>query len=106
MSQGSTTPSDFESAFQKYQTGMEIILEGAKAETGKTPKGVIWTKNKAKLYHYEPTPENVVPVPIQLVYALINRPYVLDLIPGNSLADYLVGRGFDVHRLDWRTPAD
>jgi len=106
MSQGSTTPSDFESAFQKYQTGMEIILEGAKAETGKTPKEVIWTKNKAKLYHYEPTAEKEFPVPILLVYALINRPYVLDLMPGNSLVEYLVGRGFDVYMLDWGTPGD
>src|SRR5260221_13055518 len=103
MSQGSTTPSDFESAFQKYQTGMEIILEGAKAETGKTPKEVIWTKNKAKLYHYEPTAENEFPVPILLVYALINRPYVLDLIPGKSLGGDVVGRGFVLCLLAWGT---
>src|SRR5258708_34438695 len=106
MSQGSTTPSDFESAFQKYQTGMEIILEGAKAETGKTPKEVIWTKNKAKLYHYEPTAENEFPGPILLVYALVNRPYGRDLIPGKSLVEYLVGRGFDVYMLDWGRPGD
>src|SRR5258708_12371613 len=101
MSQGGRTPSDVESAFQKYQTGMEIILEGAKAETGKTPKEVIWTKNKAKLYHYEPTAEKEFPVPILLVYALINRPYVLNLMPGNSLVEYLVAPRFHVYLLYW-----
>src|SRR5260221_2241301 len=106
MSQGSTTPSDFESTFQKYQTGMEIILEGAKAETGKTPKEVMWTKKKAKLYNYERTAENEFPVPILLVYALINRPYVLDLMPGNSLVEYLVGGDFDVYMLDWGPQGD
>jgi len=106
MSQKKTTQSDFESAIKKYRTGMQIILEGAKADTGQTPKEVIWTKNKAKLYHYEPKVEKRYPVPILMIYALINRPYVLDLMPGNSLVEYLVGKGFDVFMLDWGTPGD
>lgn len=107
MSQNTTpTHPDFESALNKYRMGMQIILEGAKAETGQTPKEVVWTKNKARLYHYEPTARDEYPVPILLVYALINRPYVLDLMPGNSLVEYLVGQGFDVYMLDWGIPGD
>ena len=105
MSQSSAI-SDFESALNRYRMGMQIILEGAKAETGQTPKAVIWTKNKAKLYHYEPTVEKRFRVPVLLVYALINRPYVLDLMPGNSFVEYLVGHGFDVYMLDWGIPGD
>ena len=97
---------DLESVFQKYRKGMQIMLEGARAETGQTPKEVIWTKNKAKLYRYEPTVEKRFPVPILLVYALINRSYVLDLMPGNSFVEFLVGQGFDVYMLDWGTPGD
>jgi class III poly(R)-hydroxyalkanoic acid synthase PhaC subunit len=41
-----------------------------------------------------------------LVYALILRPYKLDLIPGNSLVEYLVSEGFDVYLLDWGIPGD
>jgi polyhydroxyalkanoate synthase len=96
----------FEEALKKYRTGMQIILEGAKADTGQTPKEVVWTKNKARLYHYEPTAQDEYPVPILLVYALINRPYVLDLMPGNSLVEFLVGKGFDVYMLDWGVPGD
>ncbi len=106
MSQKKTTQSDFESAIKKYRTGMQIILEGAKADTGQTPKEIIWTKNKAKLYRYEPKVEKRYPVPLLMIYALINRPYVLDLMPGNSLVEYLVGKGFDVFMLDWGTPGD
>ncbi|MDP9379300.1 MAG: class III poly(R)-hydroxyalkanoic acid synthase subunit PhaC [Chloroflexota bacterium] len=93
-------------AYDKYLEGMRIIMEGARAETGQTPKEVIWTKNKAKLYRYEPSAEKRYPVPILLVYALINRPYVLDLMPGNSLVEYLVNEGFDVYMLDWGIPGD
>jgi polyhydroxyalkanoate synthase len=97
---------DVESTLKKFKTGMRIILDGAKAETGQTPKEVIWTKNKAQLYHYISPVEKRFPVPILLVYALINRPYVLDLMPGNSLVEYLVSKGFDVYMLDWGTPGD
>jgi polyhydroxyalkanoate synthase len=96
----------FEEALKKYRTGMQIMLEGAKAETGQSPKEVIWTKNKARLYHYEPAGQQIYPVPLLLVYALINRSYVLDLMPGNSLVEFLVGKGFDVYLLDWGTPGD
>jgi polyhydroxyalkanoate synthase len=97
---------DIEGTLKKFKMGMRIILDGAKAETGQTPKEVIWTKNKAQLYHYVSPVEKRFPVPILLVYALINRPYVLDLMPGNSLVEYLVGKGFDVYMLDWGTAGD
>jgi polyhydroxyalkanoate synthase subunit PhaC len=99
-------PRSMEQALEKYTTGMQIITEGARAETGQTPKEVIWTRNKAKLYRYEPAIEKRYRVPVLLVYALINRPYVLDLMPGNSLVEYLVGQGFDVYMLDWGIPGD
>ncbi len=79
-----TVPADVENFFDKYSRGMKIVVEGAQADTGQTPKETIWTKNKAKLYHYAPAAEKKHPVPILMVYALINRPYILDLMPGNS----------------------
>lgn len=98
--------SDIESFYAKYMEGVGIQRDGAKIETGKTPKEVIWTKNKARLYHYEPAREKRFPVPILLIYALINRSYVLDLTPGNSLVEYLTNQGFDIYLLDWGTPGD
>jgi polyhydroxyalkanoate synthase subunit PhaC len=92
--------------FEKYQEGMRIVLEGAHIQTGLTPKEVIWTKNKAQLYHYIPTREKRFAVPILCVYALINRCYILDLMPSYSLVEYLVNQGFDVYLLDWGTPGE
>src|SRR5215211_5385511 len=99
-------PADVENFFDKYSRGMRIVVEGAQADTGQTPKATVWTKNKAKLYRYEPEKPKKYPVPILIVYALINRSYVLDLIPGNSFIEYLVGEGFDVYMLDWGIPGD
>ena len=92
----------------RYAAGWRALLEGPRAATGQSPKEVIWTRNKAQLYHYIPTATTSerFPVPILLVYALINRPYILDLMPGNSLVEYLVGQGFAVYLLDWGIPGD
>jgi polyhydroxyalkanoate synthase len=87
--------------FRKYATGTQLIVHGAQVEVGLTPKEVIWTKNEAKLYRYEPSHQKEFPVPVLIVYAPILRPYILDLVPGNSFVEYLLGEGFDVFLLDW-----
>jgi polyhydroxyalkanoate synthase len=71
-----------------------------------TPKEVVWTLNKAKLYHYIPQvpKEQRHPVPLLLVFALMNRPYILDLRPGASFVEYMVKQGYDVYLLDWGAP--
>jgi polyhydroxyalkanoate synthase len=43
-------------------------------------------------------------VPILLVFALINRPEIFDLRPGNSFVEFLLDEGFDVFLVDWGIP--
>jgi polyhydroxyalkanoate synthase len=90
--------------FDAARRGARILLEGANIRTGLSPKTLIWSRNKARLYRYVATAERRFRVPVLLVYALINRPYVLDLLPGNSFVEYLVAQGFDVYLLDWGAP--
>lgn len=77
-----------------------------KAAIAQTPKEVVWTLNKAKLYRYTP----VVPaderhaVPLLLVFALMNRPSIMDLRPGHSFVEFMVKQGYDVFLLDWGVP--
>lgn len=73
---------------------------------GQTPKEVIWTLNKARLYRYVPAvpADRRYSVPLFLVFALIKRPYIFDLRPGNSFIEYMVKQGFDVYLIDWGVP--
>ena len=88
------------------QTRALVRVTTSRASIGQTPKEVIWTLNKARLYHYIP----VVPaeqrhkVPLLLVFALMNRPTILDLRPGHSFVEYMVKQGYDVYLLDWGAP--
>ncbi|MCA1738666.1 MAG: class III poly(R)-hydroxyalkanoic acid synthase subunit PhaC [Actinobacteria bacterium] len=99
-------PPEIEDTLEKYAEGARTMLEETRAHTGQTPREVVWAKNKARLYRYEPSAGKKYPVPILMVYALINRPYVLDLLPSNSLIEYLTSEGFDVYLLDWGVPGD
>lgn len=42
--------------------------------------------------------------PLVLCYALVNRPWILDLAPGSSLIEALVAQGFSVYLIDWGQP--
>ncbi|MDQ3428625.1 MAG: alpha/beta fold hydrolase, partial [Actinomycetota bacterium] len=89
---------------RKYATGTHVLLKEVGVETGITPREVVWSRNKARLYRYRRPGEGVGkrrPVPVLLVYGFVLKPYVLDLVPGNSLVEYLVGEGFDVYMLDF-----
>ncbi|CAA9386815.1 MAG: Polyhydroxyalkanoic acid synthase [uncultured Rubrobacteraceae bacterium] len=91
---------------RKYATGTHVLLQEIGIETGLTPGEVVWSRNKARLYRYRRPGEGSGvgerrPVPVLLVYGFVLKPYVLDLVPGNSLVEYLVGEGFDVYMLDF-----
>ena len=75
-------------------------------QVGQTPRTLIWKKNKARLYRYNRSIETPVKyrTPLLMVYALINKPYILDLLPGRSFIEYLVKQGVDIYLLDWGTP--
>jgi polyhydroxyalkanoate synthase subunit PhaC len=72
--------------------------------TGTSPKDVVWTRNKTTLFRYRPSAPRVHVTPVLLVYALINKPYILDLRPDNSFVGHLLDDGYDVLLLDWGTP--
>ncbi|SEV81856.1 class III poly(R)-hydroxyalkanoic acid synthase subunit PhaC [Natrinema salifodinae] len=72
---------------------------------GQTPSEVVYEENKLELLHYEPMTEEQHDVPILIVYALINKPYILDLQPDRSVVQTLLEAGFDVYLIDWGEPS-
>lgn len=77
-----------------------------KVAIAQTPKELIWTLNKAKLYRYVPVlpAEKRHRIPLVLVFALMNRPYILDLRPGHSFVQFMIEQGYDLYLLDWGEP--
>jgi len=80
-----------------------VILTAADAPIGQTPRDVVWTHRGTTLYRYRSDVRQH-PVPVLLVFALINRPDIFDLRPGSSFVEFLLGEGFDVFLVDWGVP--
>jgi polyhydroxyalkanoate synthase len=89
---------------EKFSNFTKVVT--SKVPIAQTPKELVWTLNKAKLYRYVPVvpKEKRHPVPLLMVFALMNRPYILDLRPGHSFVEFMVKNGYDLYLLDWGTP--
>jgi polyhydroxyalkanoate synthase subunit PhaC len=71
---------------------------------GVTPKETIHASGTLKLHHYRPLADSVYRVPVLVVTSLVNQPYILDLVPGQSMVEHLLRQGFDVYLIEWGRP--
>jgi polyhydroxyalkanoate synthase subunit PhaC len=69
-----------------------------------TPGSVILRTPVFELIQYRPSTATVRQVPLLIVPPVINKFYVMDLAPGRSMVEYLVGAGFQVFMISWRNP--
>lgn len=91
----------------KSLTNLLSLATRPRPQVGGTPADVVWEENKWRLLRYRARPEGLkYQTPLLLVPSLINRHYVLDLMPGKSFAEFMVKQGFDVFCIDWGTPSD
>jgi polyhydroxyalkanoate synthase subunit PhaC len=94
---------DVERSVLRARNGVRYVRGASKPKVGATPKETIWQREKAQLWRYQGGTVRYGP-PILIVHSLVSRSYILDLRPGNSAVEYLVGAGFDVFMLDWGVP--
>ncbi len=81
------------------------VLTTPDAAIGQTPRETVWTHRGTTLYRYR-SAQREHPIPVLLVFALINRPEIFDLRPGASFVEFLLEQGFDVFLLDWGVPGE
>ncbi|HSQ08016.1 MAG TPA: alpha/beta fold hydrolase, partial [Chromatiaceae bacterium] len=90
---------------RKLGQGMDNLINAGPIDTGVSPREVVYTEDKLVLYRYT-TPEGVTPrpVPLLIVYALVNRPYMTDIQENRSTIKGLLATGQDVYLIDWGYP--
>jgi polyhydroxyalkanoate synthase len=84
---------------------LAALVGRGRPPVGTTPADVVHTENKLRLLRYTRKGEARFRSPVLIVPSLINRHYVLDLLPGQSFVEYLVEQGHDVFMIDWGTPS-
>jgi polyhydroxyalkanoate synthase len=73
-------------------------------KVGCTPGAVVYREEIFELLQYAPATPAVRSRPLLMVPPELNRHYVLDLSPGRSLVEYIVGNGIQTFMIVWRNP--
>ncbi|MCH1909327.1 class III poly(R)-hydroxyalkanoic acid synthase subunit PhaC [Stenotrophomonas sp. Y6] len=90
---------------QKLADGLKLLPGVEDVDYGVTERQPVWRDGKVTLYRFVggAAPSGQRP-PLLIVYALVNRPYMVDLQDGRSLVQKLLAVGQDVYVLDWGYP--
>jgi polyhydroxyalkanoate synthase len=94
----------------RVAAAFEALQRAAHARPGGSARDAVYAEDKLTLYRYRPLEQGggraagAHATPLLIVYALVNRPTVLDLQPERSLIRRLLERGVDVYLIDWGAP--
>ena len=73
-------------------------------DIGTSPHETVLTGEGFRLLRYDSGAERANQCAVLIVYALVNRPWVLDLEPGRSTIAQLIASGLDVFLIEWEDP--
>jgi polyhydroxyalkanoate synthase subunit PhaC len=85
-------------AVLRTMVGMGDVAVGA------SEKHCVYSEDRIRLYRYSALARSANLKPVFICYAMVNRPYLLDLQPDRSFIRELLLAGLDVYLLDWGYP--
>lgn len=89
---------------RKLLEGRRLLPSVADVDYGVTRREEVWRDGRVVLYRFVGDTAPTAKVPLLIVYALVNRPYMVDLQADRSLVKGLLALGEDVYVLDWGYP--
>ena len=89
---------------RKLGAGLQTLRNMDEVHFGFTAREQVWRDGKVVLYRYRGARTPTAKVPMLVCYALVNRPYMVDLQADRSLVKGLLERGEDVYIIDWGYP--
>jgi poly[(R)-3-hydroxyalkanoate] polymerase subunit PhaC len=81
------------------------LASALETRVGTTPCDVVYESGGHRLLRYRREVPATWAEPVLFCYALINRPYILDLQPDKSVVRQYLDRGFEVYIVDWGVPS-
>ncbi len=88
----------------KLAQGYKTLADLGEIEVGVSEKEAVYHEDNLVLYHFKSRTKKQNSVPLLIVYALVNRPYMADLQDGRSMIQGLLDEGVDVYLIDWGYP--
>ncbi len=102
------TPQALINEFWQWQSRLaaapETLRQVDDVSFGATAREEVWRDGKVVLYRFVGEKPPTAKVPLLIGYALVNRPYMVDLQADRSIVNGLLARGEDVYIIDWGYP--
>jgi len=89
---------------ERLRRGAQQLRQLPEVQVGVSDKEVIDGEDKMRLYRFVSATKITRKTPILIVYALVNRPYMVDLQEDRSIVKSLLAAGHDVYLIDWGYP--
>ena len=86
---------------RKLGAGLATLHALEDVHYGVTAKEEVWRDGKIVLYRFKGARAPTAKIPMLICYALVNRPYMVDLQDDRSLVKNLLALGEDVYLIDW-----
>lgn len=93
-----------ETVSRKLAAAPRSFAKAGNIDYGATEKHEVYRDGKIVLYRYRGAKAPTAKVPLLISYALVNRPYMVDLQTDRSIVRGLLERGLDVYIIDWGYP--
>jgi polyhydroxyalkanoate synthase subunit PhaC len=107
---GADSGATFAQLSLRVQEILTRLRQAREVTVGCSAKRAVWSCGKTTLYHYLPLAPAAARTrrqrtrPVLICFALVNRPYILDLQPDRSLVRRLLEAGHSVYLIDWGDP--
>jgi polyhydroxyalkanoate synthase subunit PhaC len=88
----------------KLRAALDTLHEVEDVNYGATAREEVWRDGKVVLYRFRGERAPTAKIPLLICYALVNRPYMVDLQDNRSLVKSLLALGEDVYIIDWGYP--
>ena len=104
MTSARKTAEDIEAFTEKLSRSLSQIRQIGDSAPSRSPHEIVLTGDGFRLLRYSTDQPHDKKPAVLIVYALVNRPWVLDLEPKRSMIARLLERGMDVFLIEWLDP--
>jgi len=82
-----------------------VIDRARDVKVGTTPSEIVYEEDTLRLLRYRRDTPAIYNEPVLICYALVNRPYIVDLQSERSVVKQFLAKGYEVYLIDWGVPS-
>ena len=83
---------------------LKAMQEDVRKDISPSPREVVYREHSLTLYRYKRSTPAMMKRPLLIIPSLVNKPFIMDMLSGESFVEAMLKRSFDVFMLEWGEP--